>query len=145
MSYCRNCGKKLGEDFDFCPECGIAVNSPLSDNSEAFEDIPTKKCWNCGEKMPIDMFYCLNCGQQFDEFGRIKEQEIPIIQKQGEWRNKWTSFFLCLFFGWVGAHKFYESKPVFGVVYLLTCGLFGIGWVADMIILATKPNPYQAK
>ena len=25
-------------------------------------------------------------------------------------KNKWVSFFLCLFFGYLGIHKFYEGK-----------------------------------
>ena len=29
-----------------------------------------------------------------------------------------------------------------GILYLLTCGLFGIGWIVDIIIILTKPNPY---
>lgn len=29
-------------------------------------------------------------------------------------KNKWIAFFLCLFLGWVGAHKFYEGKNSFG-------------------------------
>ena len=57
-------------------------------------------------------------------------------------KSKWVSFFLCLFLGVFGAHKFYEGKIMLGVVYLITCGLFGIGWFIDLIILLFKPNPY---
>ena len=57
-------------------------------------------------------------------------------------RNKWTAFFLCLFLGFIGAHKFYEGKTGMGILYLLTLGLFGIGWFIDFIVLLFKPNPY---
>ena len=57
-------------------------------------------------------------------------------------KNKWASFFLCLFFGVFGAHKFYEGKVLLGVLYVVTAGLFGIGIVVDLIILLFKPNPY---
>ena len=57
-------------------------------------------------------------------------------------KNKWVAFFLCLFFGYLGAHKFYEGKVLFGVLYLLTGGLVGIGIFIDLIILLFKPNPY---
>ncbi len=57
-------------------------------------------------------------------------------------RNKWVAFFLCLFLGLVGAHKFYEGKAGMGVLYIFTVGLFGIGWFADCIVLLCKPNPY---
>ncbi len=29
-----------------------------------------------------------------------------------------------------------------GVVYLLTFGILGIGWIVDCIALLLKPNPY---
>lgn len=57
-------------------------------------------------------------------------------------KNKWVSFFLCLFLGVFGAHKFYEGRILLGVVYLFTAGLFGIGILFDLIILLFKPNPY---
>lgn len=57
-------------------------------------------------------------------------------------KNKWTSFFLCLFLGSFGAHKFYENRILLGIVYIFTGGIFGIGTVVDLIILLFKPNPY---
>lgn len=57
-------------------------------------------------------------------------------------KNKWVSFFLCLFLGVFGAHKFYEERILLGVLYLCTAGLFGIGIVFDLIVLFFKPNPY---
>ena len=57
-------------------------------------------------------------------------------------KSKWTAFFLCLFFGGLGIHKFYEGKILLGIIYLFTLGIFGIGWLIDLIILLFKPNPY---
>lgn len=57
-------------------------------------------------------------------------------------KNKWVSFFLCLFFGYLGIHKFYEGRILLGIVYLCTVGLFGIGIIFDLISLFFKPNPY---
>ena len=57
-------------------------------------------------------------------------------------KNKWISFFLCLFFGVFGAHKFYEGRILLGIVYILTAGFAGIGIIIDLIILFFKPNPY---
>ncbi|MBQ9985327.1 MAG: TM2 domain-containing protein [Oscillospiraceae bacterium] len=57
-------------------------------------------------------------------------------------KNKWAAFFLCLFVGLFGAHKFYEGKILLGILYLFTAGLFGIGVVFDLIVLFFKPNPY---
>lgn len=45
----------------------------------------------------------------------------------------WSNLFLCLFLGWMGAHKFKDGKIGMGLLYLFTFGLFGIGWLVDTI------------
>lgn len=57
-------------------------------------------------------------------------------------KSKWVSFFLCLFLGYLGIHKFYEGRILLGIVYLFTGGLLGFGVVIDLIVLLFKPNPY---
>ena len=57
-------------------------------------------------------------------------------------KSKWVSFFLCLFFGLFGAHKFYEGRILLGILYICTAGLGGIGVIVDLIILFFKLNPY---
>lgn len=57
-------------------------------------------------------------------------------------KSKWVSFFLCLFLGPLGIHKFYEGRVLLGILYLLTAGLCGVGVVIDLIVLLFKPNPY---
>ena len=47
-------------------------------------------------------------------------------------------FLITIFLGWAGVHKFMKKKTGMGVLYLLTFGLFGIGWVMDIIIAAKK-------
>lgn len=59
--------------------------------------------------------------------------------------NKWTALILCIFLGYFGVHKFYEGNTGMGILYLLTVGLFGIGWIVDIIIIAMKENPYYVE
>lgn len=42
-------------------------------------------------------------------------------------------FLLVLFFGCFGIHKFIDKNAKMGVLYLFTMGLFGIGWIIDII------------
>lgn len=49
-----------------------------------------------------------------------------------------TELLLCLFLGGFGVHKFYRGKIGMGFVYLFTGGLFGIGWLIDVISLLKK-------
>lgn len=51
-----------------------------------------------------------------------------------------TEFIITLFLGWAGVHKFMEKKNKIGLVYLLTFGIFGIGWVIDIFKALSKLN-----
>jgi TM2 domain-containing membrane protein YozV len=49
-----------------------------------------------------------------------------------------SEFIITLLFGWLGVHKFIQKKYVWGVVYLCTLGLCGVGWCVDTIAAFTK-------
>lgn len=57
-------------------------------------------------------------------------------------KSKWISFVLCLFFGSLGFHKFYEERILMGLVYMFTNGFFGIGIIIDLICILFKPGTY---
>ena len=38
-------------------------------------------------------------------------------------------------FGFMGAHRFYFGKPVSGTIWLLTGGLFLVGWIVDLFLM----------
>ena len=45
---------------------------------------------------------------------------------------------LCIFLGFLGAHKFYRKRFLMGILYLFTFGLFGIGTVVDFFKILGK-------
>ena len=111
----------------------------------------TKFCKHCGNRIAAAAVVCPQCGCQVEEIRSAETPQINItntntntnmIGAMGRMKNKWVAFFLCLFLGGIGAHKFYEGKIGMGILYLFTMGLFFIGWLVDLIALLFKPNPY---
>lgn len=141
---CIECGNEISDKAEICPKCGAKTKK--------------KFCQHCGEQIDIDCIICPKCGKQVAELGGNDKNIIinnnnsssssasasayssvrPVAY--GRPKNKWVSFFLCLFT--FCGHKFYEGEIGMGILYLFTAGLFGIGWIIDLVSLALKPNPY---
>lgn len=105
-------------------------------------------CERCGATAAPGSERCAYCGGFFDVHpsGDQATQPAPqpvIVnvyhtapsQLAVSDKKRWTAFFLCLFLGWMGVHKFYLGKIGMGVLYFFTFGVFGIGWAIDLILL----------
>lgn len=55
-----------------------------------------------------------------------------------------TGLLIAIFLGWLGGYRFYKRQTALGILYLLTGGVFGIGWIID-IISAIKDLPHKAQ
>ena len=51
-------------------------------------------------------------------------------------KNWSIALFLAIFLGYLGVHRFYVGKIATGILWFLTVGLFGIGYVVDLIVIA---------
>lgn len=138
--YCKKCGANIPNGTAVCPNCGVAQKG-------------AKFCQHCGASIDRECIVCPNCGKQVEQI-QAAQPNIVINNSNnntvnavgavvaGRMKNKWVAFFLCLFLGFFGAHKFYEGKSGMGILYIFTLGIFGIGWIVDLIVILTKPNPY---
>ena len=50
-------------------------------------------------------------------------------------KSRTVALLLCIFLGPLGIHRFYVGKIGTGILWLLTGGLFGIGWIVDLILI----------
>ena len=133
---CKECGCEISESALSCPKCGFVFEK-------------TKFCKYCGEKIPSDAVVCVKCGKQVEmvkESSQININNMPTysntVKSYKKEINKTIALLLCIFLGFFGIHKFYEGKVGMGILYLFTFGLFGIGWIVDILVILFKPNPY---
>ena len=62
----------------------------------------------------------------------------------GGGKSQIVALILCILLGLLGIHRFYLGYTGLGILYLLTLGLFGIGWLIDLILLII-PNGLTPK
>ena len=114
------------------------------------------KCSICGA--PIENGKCAYCGATVTQLNTNKQQYQQQFQSQPQhqiiinntvtnseingrfmrlagYRNKTVALILCIFLGFLGAHKFYVGKTGMGLIYLFTGGIFGIGWIIDIFLI----------
>lgn len=151
--FCRNCGAQIEDTAVQCPQCGAETGvKPVQED--------TIFCTNCGQKISKKALICPHCGVGTEQYRMDQEKarraatqaaqpSINIVNTNTNTnantnvtggfgfplKNKWTAFFLCLFLGVLGVHRFYVGKTGSGVLYLFTGGLCGIGWVIDLILI----------
>jgi len=95
----------------------------------------TKFCQACGKAVPADATDCPHCGRSL---------RCNCLYIHGREKSKTIALLLCLFT--ISGHKFYEGKIGIGLLYYCTLGLFGIGWIIDIITIASiKGDTYYVK
>ncbi len=96
----------------------------------------TKYCKFCGTVISYDTVVCTSCGRQVEVMKDNRSPSPQVIINNTNTNtnvnsgsigvklcNKWVSFCLCLFLGFLGAHKFYEGKAdmVYCIYLPLAC------------------------
>lgn len=103
--FCKNCGKEIDDKAAVCIYCGVATH-----------DAPA------AAQQPAINIVNTNVNKNVNGFGYIP-------------KKKWVAFFLCLFFGFLGVHRFYVHKTGTGIIWLFTFGLGGVGCLVDLIMI----------
>ena len=61
----------------------------------------------------------------------VPEVAVPVRSQ----KSKGVALVLCVLLGYMGIHRFYVGKIGTGILWLLTLGCFGIGWIVDIVML----------
>ena len=118
-------------------------------------------CSSCGRQLPNGSAYCQYCGAPVGgapaggaPFRPAQPQQpvapqpvvVNVVNNNTNtnmntnggyypYKSRLTALLLCLFLGGIGAHRFYVGKIGTGILWLFTVGIFGIGWVIDLLLL----------
>lgn len=124
---CPNCGASIYDDVNRCQYCGAyTANSAQQPAPAPYAQYQAGAQTTAQPPQPI----IYNVINQIPAEAVNGAYRVPVSSK-----SKWVAFFLCVFFSYLGFHKFYVGKVGAGILYLFTVGLFGFGWIIDAIVI----------
>lgn len=92
-----------------------------------------KYCPHCGSVIDVRAEVCPACGVRASSAsGGIDQSGYGVVPSR---RSRITALLLCLFLGYLGAHRFYVGKIGTGFVWLITFGVFGVGMIVDLVMI----------
>lgn len=95
------------------------------------------KCKYCGNIQDIIRTEVKKPEQKTQETEVKQEQEqegkVAPIKFTEKFKSALISLLICVFGGWFGLHKFLKGQIFWGIVYAVSGGLFGVGYVIDII------------
>ncbi len=122
---CPNCGAEIRHDDRYCRYCGgsLAVQQPQPAAPQPQQQPVTV---NVNQLPP-----------QVVEVHHYHEvvRTVQAAKERVSQKSRLVSLILCLLFGWLGVHKFYEGNIFLGLVYLFTFGFAGFGVFVDLLRL----------
>ena len=122
----------------YCPNCGSLLNNQYQFNYKS-EEHTCKVCHTVLYHYYTDEPYKVR--KTRERTTHTNPTYTPQKKSSSSYKpvnkslkfNDWILFFVCLFLGWFGVHKFVEGKVGMGILYIFTVGLFYVGWIVDIV------------
>lgn len=89
-------------------------------------------CPECGQQISSKAGSCPYCGTPISN-GNVAPKTMPHYVSLKSDKSKTVALLLCIFGGGLGLHQYYVGRIGKGLLYTFTVGIFGIGWVIDLI------------
>ncbi|HFD38484.1 MAG TPA: FHA domain-containing protein [Anaerolineae bacterium] len=126
-TYCSNCMSRIAENAEVCPQCGAPQGVAAAPRQLA----RVTYCPSCGAQIAEGAAICPKCGM-----GLARKQPVEARPATGD--KEWLiTLLLCVFLGYLGAHRFYTGHIAIGLIQLFTGGLCGIWSFIDLILILT--------
>ena len=94
-----------------------------------------RRCERCGQDLLPDAIYCKQCGERAGAAGHLYRRTLRGEEEVSD-HSRLIALLLCALLGYFGFHRFYVGKFGTGILWLLTGGLFGVGYLVDTIVIA---------
>ena len=147
VMYCPSCGHRITSDAVFCPECGERTGFDQSEYRKQPEEQREQQKENgtrvgaAGAAYAYHTARSMASGAKNASSPAAPEQsgptyiQINVTEAQPVSSNckKWVTFFLCLFLGHFGVHRFYTRKYGTGILFLLFGGFLWLGVIVDLL------------
>lgn len=172
-AFCRYCGNRLEQGDVFCSKCGSGTNGQsaaqmqqqtqpqpaqysynnynqpqqpypqqnFSRGGNAFDNRTMGNQFGTAPTVINNNYY--NSGNTMNYNSHNTNTNVDMSSYAPGMKNKTVSLILCILFGWCGAHRYYEGKIATGILWTLTAGIGGLGWLIDFLILLFKPKWYK--
>lgn len=123
-----------------------------------------KFCKDCGQKFKVSTmlvvgrkYFCKDCAQEIlKENDNSSKSNIHIVNHQTQInpaqdfsngrrilvKNHNVAIVLSILLGWLGVDRFYVGHIGLGLLKLFTLSFYGVWWVIDIILFATKNVKY---
>jgi ribosomal protein L37E len=87
-------------------------------------------CPRCGHQLAAVERYCSQCAFPIAPDERLYDKLDASPQ------SRLVALVLCVLLGYLGVHRFYVGRVASGIIWFLTGGLLGIGYIIDIISIS---------